>query len=73
MLSDLEIEFLTLESTEYLCCACFLVYLKPQGSDSAACNLGNLLELLALLACFLERDNIAGLNSVRGDVYAWNI
>ncbi len=68
MFSDIVVKLLTLESTEYLSCACFLINFEPQGRYSAARNLCNLLELLALLAALMKGDNVAHLNSVRGNV-----
>lgn len=68
MFSDIVVKLLTLESTEYLSCACLLVNFEPEGSNSAASNFGDLLELLALLAVLVQGDNVAYLNSVGRDI-----
>lgn len=68
MFSDIVVKLLTLERTENLCGACFLINFEPEGSDSAASNFSDLLELLALLAVLVQGDNVANLNSVRGDI-----
>ena len=65
MFSDIVVKLLTLESTEYLSCACLLVNFEPEGSNSAASNFGDLLELLALLAVLVQGDNVAYLSGNR--------